>query len=407
MSTGMGFRNDEVYIPILLFADDGLVLTQTLQETEHLLATLADISGKFGLQINRDKSAVMIFNSQEQPDDIANIPVVSQIKYLGVTVANKKKLFKEHTTMMLQKAQKMVNMTYGITQKCCNKLMIGKCYWKCLALPSFLHGASILNLTEREIRQLQICENGVLRQILGAPRYSPICTLRGEVGTSLMKARIMEGHLQFLRSTMQGSNDLTRKVARLEFEARRSTWAKTTRGYMESVGMSITELERVSKHSLKKHIRKWDDRQWKEELEAKSSIELYRTCKPAIKEDMIYDNTASSVVLFQARSNTLPLGARKRYTDEETTCELCKQGEEDQYHFMLECTQLSEERLKIPPLQRPHPEDPKEVLKYFLFNEDRKSMERNKEGLHQLWRTRKRKLATMEGGEQKAQGWSR
>ena len=129
-STGMGFKNDEVYIPILLFADDGLILTQTLKETEHLLATLADISGKFGLQSNRDKSAVMIFNSQEQPDDIANIPVVSQIKYLGVTVVNKKKLFKEHITMMLQKAQKMVNMTYGITQKCCNKLMIGKCYWK-------------------------------------------------------------------------------------------------------------------------------------------------------------------------------------------------------------------------------------------------------------------------------------
>ena len=39
---------------------------------------------------------------------------------------------------------------------------------------------------------------------------------------------------------------------------------------------------------------------------------------------------------------------------------------------MLECTQLSEERLKIPPLQRPHPEDSKEVLKHFLFNEDRK-----------------------------------
>ena len=51
-------------------------------------------------------------------------------------------------------------------------------------------------------------------------------------------------------------------------------------------------------------------------------------------------------------------------------------------------SQLSEECLKIPPLQRPHPEDPKEVLKHFLFNEDRKNMERNKEGLHQLWRTR-------------------
>ena len=403
-ATGLGFKNDTVHIPVLLFADDGLVLTQTLQETEHLLTTLADISGKLGLQINRDKSAILIFNCKDQPQSIVDIPVVEQIKYLGVTVVNKKKLYKEHINGMLQKAQKMANMTFGITQRCCNRLMIGKCYWKCLALPSFLYGASILSLTDAEVRKLQVCENGVYRQILRAPKYSPICTIRGEVGTSLMKTRVMTMHLQFLRGAMQGSNDLIRKIAREELEVRTSTWARTTRRYFETLGLNTAEVERMSKPALKKRLKEWDDRQWSEELEAKTSVNVYRSGKGSIKEDPIYDNTAASTVLFQARTNTLPLGTRKRRmnTGETATCALCGEADEDQFHFMLECTQLAEERMNVTCLQRPHLENAEEVVTRFLFSEHTEEMEENKEGLFKLWRLRSRKMATATGGGQVA-----
>ncbi|KAF0304668.1 Sorting nexin-25 [Amphibalanus amphitrite] len=154
----------------------------------------------------------------------------------------------------------------------------------------------------------------------------------------------------------------------------------------------------MNKSTLKKRLKEWDDKQWKEELEAKSSIMVYRSAKTAIKEDPIYDNTASSIILFQARSNTLPLETRKRHTGEETTCLLCGDGEEDQHHFLLECTKLAEERLKMTSLQRPHQEDQLEVLKTFLFNESTEEMEKNKEGLYKLWRLRKRKLVTVTDG---------
>ncbi|KAF0287737.1 hypothetical protein FJT64_018174 [Amphibalanus amphitrite] len=157
----------------------------------------------------------------------------------------------------------------------------------------------------------------------------------------------------------------------------------------------------MNKSTLKKRLKEWDDKQWKEELEAKSSIMVYRSAKTAIKEDPIYDNTASSIILFQARSNTLPLETRKRHTGEETTCLLCGDGEEDQHHFLLECTKLAEERLKMTSLQRPHQEDQLEVLKTFLFNESTEEMEKNKEGLYKLWRLRKRKLVTVTDGEQR------
>ncbi len=53
-------------------------------------------------------------------------------------------------------------------------------------------------MTETEIQQLQRIENGVYRQILGAPKYAPTCTLRGEIGASLMKRRIIDGRIPYL-----------------------------------------------------------------------------------------------------------------------------------------------------------------------------------------------------------------
>ena len=202
---------------------------------------------------------------------------------------------------------------------------------------------------------------------------------------------------------MQGNNDLIRKVAREELESKKSSWAKTIKGYLKSVGLSTAELDVMNKSALKKHMQDWDNRQWKEELEARTSIEVYRMAKTAIREDPIYDNTPASVVLFRARSNTLPLGTRKGYVGEETTCALCGDGEETQYHFILECIQLTEERLKILRLQKPRLEDPTQVLKDFLFNGNREEMEHSKAGLYKLWQCRRRKLATMAGGEQGAE----
>ena len=112
---------------------------------------------------------------------------------------------------MIEKAQRMANMTYGMVARSCNKLMIGKVFWKSLALPSILYGANVFIITDVEMKKLGKIENGVYRQMLGAPRYTAKCALR-EVGASMMKTRIIKGHLQYVRSTLQGTNQLLREV---------------------------------------------------------------------------------------------------------------------------------------------------------------------------------------------------
>ena len=391
-ATGKGFQNEKVYVPLLFFADDGLIICQNLDDTRLMLETLAVTSETFGLKINKEKSAVIIFNSKEQPSQIEEIPVVNSIKYLGITISNKKNMFKEHKNVMMRKAQKMANMTIGIIGKSCNKLMIGKCFWKSLALPSILYGTNIISVCDTVTKKLQVCENSVYRQILGAPRYAPNCTLRGEVGSSLMKTRIMEGHLQYVRSTLQGKNELLKEIIRTQLEEKRSKWAKTTLEYLATIQVKVFELESMDKTEMKGRLRDWDNQQWISEVKSKSSISMYQSCKKEIKEETVYDNTPASTILFRARTNTLPINERRKHVNENTSCELCGAEVETIKHFLLFCPALTETRRSITALQQPYSEDTDKIMENFLFKMDSpQGKQERKHDLYNLWRCREKK----------------
>ena len=113
-SNKVGFRNHKFAWPILFFADDSLLLTNSIEEGTENLKTLIAVSKECGLEINKRKSNIIIFNMKEAPSSIESIDVKSTIKYLGVTVENKRNMYKKHALSMIEKAQKMANMTYSV-----------------------------------------------------------------------------------------------------------------------------------------------------------------------------------------------------------------------------------------------------------------------------------------------------
>ena len=397
MKTGLGFRSRQIYLPLLFFADDGLILTQSIVEMKKMLNKMTEISGKCGLAINTSKCAVLQFNDikEDANGDIEGIKIVQEIKYLGVKICNERNLFKEHKKQVVKKAQRLTNMTYGIIKKCCNKILIGKAYWKTLALPSILYALNVTTINENEIQKLQKFENAVYRQILGAPPYAPNCTLRGEIGSSLMKTRIMEGHLQYIRRALQGGNDLIKEVIRIQLEENKTRWARITRKYLQELEVGATNLQRMSKEELKKRSRIWDQDMWEDELKQKSSLKVYQISKKEVKEERIYDNTAASVCLYQARTNTLKLNGRRFDTDDHI-CSLCGKEEEDMEHFILNCGKLGHVREQIEALQQPYIEEKEKIMGCFLFNMDMKTMEKNKDDLYKLWQTRKKILKLLQ-----------
>ena len=85
---GTGYEDDQINVKSLFFADDGLLLSNSIDDAAKNIQIVTQISRTFGLEINKTKSNIMIFNLKEQPEYIGDIEVVSKIKYLGIEIDN-------------------------------------------------------------------------------------------------------------------------------------------------------------------------------------------------------------------------------------------------------------------------------------------------------------------------------
>ena len=99
----------------------------------------------------------------------------------------------------------------AVIEKCCNKILIGKTFWKGVALPSILMGNQVANLNLTQVNEPQILENGVYRKILGAAHGTVLKTVKGDIGASLMESRIMENKILFVKNINEGNNELMKK----------------------------------------------------------------------------------------------------------------------------------------------------------------------------------------------------
>ena len=60
-----GYRENNFYVPVLFYADDGLLLARSCGEVEDMIMLLVEVAGKCGLNINKGKSNVLVNNRRE------------------------------------------------------------------------------------------------------------------------------------------------------------------------------------------------------------------------------------------------------------------------------------------------------------------------------------------------------
>ena len=112
-------------------------------------------------------------------------------------------------------------------------------------------------------------------------------------------------------------------------EDRGNQWNKGLNMYLGRLGYSFEDLVNKSVREIKIKMRFYDDRRWREGMDTKTSVGMYKRFKRKVGEDKIYDNRRESEILFQARTNCLRLNNRFRHIvgrEGETNCDLCKEG---------------------------------------------------------------------------------
>merc|ERR1711942_379999 len=173
-------------------------------------------------------------------------------------------------------------------------------------------------------------------------------------------------------------------------DAARNT-GKTTRNsqlndYLQEVKIKYGEVQTMSKKEIKQRIRNWDNIKWREELEEKTSVRIYKNFKPQIKNDGCYDNSFSSNLLFKARSNTLKLKYINRHTNGSISCDLCGNEKEDIVHFLLDCKELDRARDKNV-LKEYYDPDKESMVGKILHSKD--DIEKVKTMIEHMWNLRK------------------
>ncbi|KAH1011116.1 hypothetical protein HUJ04_000552 [Dendroctonus ponderosae] len=84
----MGVQIDGEYVNTIWYADDTVILSDKLEDLQHLLNCVSAEGQEMGLNININKTNFMVFSRQPHPDaalqmDTKNIHRVARFKYLG------------------------------------------------------------------------------------------------------------------------------------------------------------------------------------------------------------------------------------------------------------------------------------------------------------------------------------
>ena len=121
---------------------------------------------------------------------------------------------------------------------------------------------------------------------------------------------------------------------------------RTINSYRSELNMTWQGFREVDRKALKRRLRDWDTQEWMEEMLHRPTLMGYREVKLCISYDKCYNNSKNSEYLAKARTNALQLEEHlgRGKADADTTCRLCKQGEGNLEHFMVECPELETKR---------------------------------------------------------------
>ena len=101
-------------------------------------------------------------------------------------------------------------------------------------------------------------------------------TLRGEIGASLVKKRVINGRINYIKGIQTNRIKLLETILWTIETEQETKWIKITRKYMKVTKLNFNDIRLNSKEYLKQFMIKWDRNIWDNELEMKTSLQIYQ-----------------------------------------------------------------------------------------------------------------------------------
>ncbi|CAB3240548.1 unnamed protein product [Arctia plantaginis] len=166
---GRGININGEYISHLRFADDIVIMAETLQDLQQMLNDLADTSVRIGLRMNLDKTKVM-FNEHVLPEPIAVhgavLEVVQNYVYLGQTLQLGRNNFEDEVNRRIRLGWAAFGKLRRVFSSSIPQCLKTKVFNECV-LPVMTYGAETWTLTVRLVHKFKVAQRAMERAMLG------------------------------------------------------------------------------------------------------------------------------------------------------------------------------------------------------------------------------------------------
>lgn len=171
-------------LPIILaFADDLLVITNSVRDLDLIIKHLKMAFARVGLEINKDKSNILIRDPSKDsitPNslllDNEPFPVVDKLRYLGSYLTTD--LARPLTTRIrCSSTMKIAKMVIAFCKRYKPTWRLGKLMYKTVILPSMIYGFKTATILKRNRLSITRFENQIVREIWDSCRDRPSSSL--------------------------------------------------------------------------------------------------------------------------------------------------------------------------------------------------------------------------------------
>ena len=181
--TKVGCYIMNLFVSAVIYADDICLLAPCRSALQTLLNVCENYGLKWSLTYNPSKSKTMIFGTCKSVKPLtmygSELQLVNEVKYLGVTVVSGR-TFSINISPTLRKFRSAANTILNAHKKSSEPVLMKLIY--AVAVPLLTYACESIPITSRQINEMTVALNDVIRRVFSFHRWESVTYLRQMCG---------------------------------------------------------------------------------------------------------------------------------------------------------------------------------------------------------------------------------
>ena len=363
------FASDDVYfylkLFVLLYADDTVIFATDEKSFQHCLNVFHEYSKLWKLDINYDKTKILIFGTRN--DDRFDfrigenkISICKDFKYLGV-VFTKSRSFSKAIKHNYDQAKKAMHLLHKRIRSLNLPIDLQLQLFDHTILPIALYGCEVWAFEKAQL--IENLHNEFLRYITNSKKSTPMYMLHAELGRRPIDVTIKTLLIGFWMNIINGKES---KLSKLLYDILyhqycsgeyQHKWIHSIKELLISVGRfdlfntRIIENPTSVKRQISETLVDLHTQDWHQKVNLSSKGKNYYLYKQNIKLEnylvKLNKKQHSALLKYRLSNHRLPIetGRWENTPLDERKCNLCtKQDIGDEFHYLFICNYFQAER---------------------------------------------------------------